>query len=120
MIEQQLYSTLSSDVDLSAVVGTKIFPVVIPQNTQLPAISYQVISADLSNNLAFENPNITFKRIQVNGWAKTYAGCKDLEVKIKDALHNGSIKAKVESIRDDVDSELQEYGIIMDIIVQNK
>lgn len=40
-IGKAIYSILSSNVTVSGYVGTKIFPVIIPAETQLPTIIYE-------------------------------------------------------------------------------
>ena len=42
MIEQGLYSLLSADATISAMVGDRISPVLLPEGSPMPAMTYQV------------------------------------------------------------------------------
>ena len=44
MLEEALYTYLTSQTALTALVATRIYPEVIPQNSALPAIAYQRVS----------------------------------------------------------------------------
>lgn len=44
-IEEALFSILTNDSALSALIGTRVYPNIFPQGVTLPAISYQRISS---------------------------------------------------------------------------
>lgn len=77
MLEQRLYAHLSADADVSALVGSRIYPLVMPQGAALPAIVYQRISGVPANH-AGRVPSLESARVQVNCYAKTYGVAKDL------------------------------------------
>ena len=45
MIEEDLYTYLTSDPTVSGYVSTRIYPVKMPQNVTYPAITYQLIGS---------------------------------------------------------------------------
>jgi hypothetical protein len=71
-IESSLYTALSGNASLAALVGTRIKPDVLPQGTTLPAVVYQRISTP--RNQAFGSAQtvvISRPRFQFSCWALT-------------------------------------------------
>jgi len=67
-----LYNILSSNSALTAVVGSRINPLRIPETSALPAIAYQVVSN--RGNMTKSGPSHSdFTRVQVMIVATTYA-----------------------------------------------
>lgn len=120
MIETRLYNTLKNDTDITDLVDDRIFPIVIPEKTDYPCISYQSISDRDITTMNNDLPTLNFKRLQINIWSKSYLECKDLESKVRNAIYLGEIKGRVESSRDEEDSKLKIFGISFDIIANNK
>jgi len=120
MIENRLYNTLSNDTDITDLVGTRIFPVAIPEKTDYPCISYQTISNTDTTTMNNDLPTLNFKRLQVNVWSDKYSEVKTLELLVRNAIYTGEIKGRVEAIRDNNDSELKIFGINIDISANNK
>jgi len=88
-IETDFYSTLSGDGGVSALVGTKIHPHIVPEGTALPYITYSMVVGTPFNKLAGRT-GLEKKRIQVNCWASTYAAAKALAEAVKTALDSTS------------------------------
>lgn len=63
----------------------RIYPMLLPPNPTLPAITYRGISKVTAYN--FEDPDMVQCRIQVDAWATTYAAVKALGKAIRDAFH---------------------------------
>ena len=85
-LEAGLYSLLSNDAGVSALVSARIYPAVVPQDIDLPAIAYQLIGAP-DRYYAHSGPvGLARKRIQITSVAETYAAAKGLAVAIRDAL----------------------------------
>ena len=80
-----LYSHLTSDSDVSAIVSTRIYPNVIPQDVDLPALAFQEISRP--GAMAHDGPyGIVFPRFQITAQADTYDEVDDLINKVRIAL----------------------------------
>lgn len=125
MIEQKVYDLLRNDTQITALVGTRIYPMILPLKVTYPCISFQTISDRGITTLNNDLPTLNYKRIQVNIWSKTYGNCKVLEERIKTVVYtqnsNGDIvMGKVESIRDTNDSELHVFGTSLDLLLNNK
>ncbi|MCK9600682.1 MAG: DUF3168 domain-containing protein [Sphaerochaeta sp.] len=95
-IEQALYSYLSGYSGLTAIVGYRIYPVIRPKDSSLPAVVFQKISDSPFHTLE-KDPSFTRSRFQFTGWAKDidggasgYAQCKDIAAQLKAALRDYS------------------------------
>ena len=87
MPETRLTARLKAAAGVTALVGTKTFPVMAPDKTELPYITYQTIS-DQSINHATGATEGNRDRIQVDCWGATYAAAKALAEAVKEALKN--------------------------------
>lgn len=72
---------------VTAVVGVRIYPVVLPQNQPLPAITFEVISATRLGAIdAYAPTHLTHSRVQVNLLAADYPAVLVLLEAVKAAL----------------------------------
>jgi hypothetical protein len=84
-IGEALYSKLTGDGDVSALVGTRIYPNVIPQDADLPALAFQQISRP--GDMAHDGPyGVVFPRFQITAQANTYDEVADLINKVRIAI----------------------------------
>lgn len=78
MIESDLVAHLKSDVTLTNLVGTRIYPLVAPQNVVKPYITYQVVGGKgkqcLQGGIYQKD-----KRFQIDCWSLTYSNIKAIE-----------------------------------------
>lgn len=76
---------LNAWTDLTALVGTRIYPMQVPQGAVLPAVTYQRISTiraqDLRGSTGLADP-----RIQVDSWAESYTTAKAVAQEVRRAL----------------------------------
>lgn len=119
-IEQKLYTSLTTNSDITNLTSLRIYPVAIPESTDFPCISYQVISNRHISDLNHSKPTLEFKRIQLNIWSENYEEVKTLEEYSLEAIYNGDIKGHIENSRDLVDKELKLFGVSLDLIASNK
>lgn len=84
-IEQAIYSIVSGDADISAVVSTRIYPNVAPQSAALPYITYQKISA-YHDQATTNSTGLANGVFQINCWSDDYDELKDLTEKVRLAL----------------------------------
>lgn len=85
-LETALYSRLSAYAGLNALVGARIYPMMLPQAPTFPAVTYfrvstvptQVFSAPASDQLRV--------RMQVSAWAMSYDGAHAVADQIVAAL----------------------------------
>lgn len=85
MIELDFINFLKSDTDLTALIGTRLFPHVIPQGQAAPALVYYCRKYP---RLGFGNSNnITDVQFQLDVYSKSYAEIKDVESLLITKLH---------------------------------
>lgn len=75
-VEEALFYQLSNDSDVTDVVGTRIFPNVIPQDATLPAVAYQRVSGP--RLLAHDGPTgYATGRFQLTCTGSSYSSVKE-------------------------------------------
>lgn len=84
-IEEALRAILTANAGVTAIVSTRVYPVVIPQAATLPAVAYQRISATREHNLGGPG-GLTRVRFQLTMAAATYAAMKALANAVRVAL----------------------------------
>ena len=118
MIEQLLYSLLSSTSSITAITGQRIYPLVLPTDPTLPAIEYSFIAGTSS-------PTLTTKgykryRVEINCWGKTYSDAVALRSAVKDALDgysDGNMSILLISPRDFFDNALLQYRAMAEFYI---
>jgi hypothetical protein len=80
VIEDAIQALLTGDAGVSALIGTRCYPVIIPDQEQDPTVSlavYQVIS-DLPTYTLADGVAVMTARIQFTAWAQTAKAAKQL------------------------------------------
>ena len=86
MIEEDLYTYLTSDPTISGYVSTRIYPVKMPQNVTYPAITYQLIGS--TRTLTQDGAvSLVEGRYQIDSWGTSYSTVKNIAIGVKVALH---------------------------------
>lgn len=83
-LEEAVYAILTEDAAVGALVGTRVYPQVIPQDVALPAVAYSRISTRRVKKR--ERRELARARVQVNAEASSYAGAKTLAAAVVGAL----------------------------------
>jgi len=84
-IEDGLYWVLTNNIAVAALVGIRMYPIELPQNPTLPAITYQVITP--STGIAHDGlTGVGDSRYQFNGIDDNYDVVIDLMNKVRKAL----------------------------------
>lgn len=77
MIEQKLFSILSAPFSsISALCATRIYPLVLPNDVQLPAIHYSFIAS--SSKATQDSRGSQRYRVEVNCWGNSYSDAATL------------------------------------------
>jgi hypothetical protein len=119
-LETKIFTILTTDPAVSAVIASRCFPVVLPQNVTLPAVSYQRISGGQENSLKGSS-NLENPRIQVDVWGTTYSAVKDLAAKVMAAMRAAStFKALVISDQDLFEDETETYRVSIDFSIWHR
>ena len=121
-IDVLLYSALANNSGVSALVGTRIYPLILPKNKPTyPAITYQRISNTATNG----STALRESRWQVNCWGATYTAAHGLAVAAKAALEEHKDTNQTPGIKqsyvvneiDDYDDQTKVYRVIVDVIL---
>ena len=84
-LEEAVYSRLSGNVAVAAIVSTRIYPQKIPQEATLPAIAYARVSARRVKAHAAPT-GLARARMQVTCVATSYSAVKALAAAVRKAL----------------------------------
>jgi len=110
-IGKSIYYILVNDTDVSALVGTRIFPNVAPQTTTLPFIIYDVTG--VSPNDTKEGPStLDTNDVMISCYSETYSEASDLAQKIRVAMDR--INEGVYNDETIQSSQFQSYNDIFD------
>lgn len=108
-VETEIRARLAADGTVSGLVGTRIYPLRLPQAPTYPAISYRRVSGvrlhDLDGTSGRGMP-----RIEIDSWADTYVGVQALAAAIRQSLDgfNGTLTTIKAVIKLDNELDLSE------------
>ena len=89
MIEETIFTRLSTFAGLAALVSTRIYPVIMPQGAVKPAITYQLISSTRESCMV-KDDGIVRARFQITAWGETFTGVKAVIEQVRQALQRWS------------------------------
>lgn len=95
-MEADLYSAMANDATVGGLVGgtgssARVYPMILPQGSVLPAVTYQVIDKPRIDTASLSGHNARVRaRVQVDCWAGTYAQVKSLADATRNALLTAS------------------------------
>jgi hypothetical protein len=84
MIEAGLYSLLTANAGLTALVGNRIYPVLVPEPPTYPCLSYQVVASH--STYTFEGKQLGSKLFQFDAWGTSFSDCKNILNALRNAL----------------------------------
>ena len=85
MIESDVRAYLLTDPDITALIGTRIYPERFPQDSEMPTITYQRIFG--TEGIDHQGPSgLGRARLQFDCWASTYGGAAGLCDEVRKAL----------------------------------
>lgn len=122
MLEIKLYTALSGSTKITVLssVSTRIYPLIVPQESAMPAITYARISGGQQNDL-FGYSNLENPRIQIDCWAKTYKEVKTIAENVHAVLYaDTTFKAILVSDMDFYESDVELYRESMDFKIWNR
>lgn len=85
-IEDFIHHRLSTDADIAAVVGSRVYRVKMPDNPTLPALTFQTLTGTADETT--DGPSgLLMPVIGIDCWATTAGAAQALAVLVKAALH---------------------------------
>lgn len=107
-------AALTSSAAVSAIVGTRISPVMRAQGETLPCVVLTQISTVPQNQL-YGAPTLDANRVQLDAYATTYAGAVALASACRTALEAAGLV--MENQTDWFEPDVTEYRITQDFLV---
>lgn len=124
MIQQALFTILSAHPGLSALVGSRIYPLILPQNPAYPALTYQRVSGPREQS--HDGPSgLARPRFQVSCWHPDFDQAKAAAEQVRLALagYRGIVGGleiegiQVENELDLYDPDAKVYRVILDFVI---
>lgn len=121
--EEDLFQYLSNYEDLTSLVGTRIYPLTVSANTELPYVVYQKISS-ASHISHSGSSNLATSRYQFSCVAETYKEAKNIAEQLTTIFHGKTIlfsdynlySGQKVNESDDYSEESDLYTVICDFI----
>jgi hypothetical protein len=128
VIEVGLRTLLITDAQIAAILGTRVYPLILPQGPTLPAATYFKVSGEdqISNS---GSQDYGWARYQIDAWATTFTAAQTLADLIRSRLHgfNGAVTSGSDSwsfqgifamtVRDFYESDPKQYRVSRDFMV---
>lgn len=122
-VEETLYTRLSTFAGLMALIGTRIYPVIMPQGSVKPAVIYQMISG-IREAAMGSDPGMVKARYQFTAWATTNLSARNVIKQIRLALERYSTTdlddCFIETEYDVYDEGAYLHGRGLDVIVHHR
>ena len=128
MIGKLIYNRLSTDGDILAYVGTKIYPDIVPQNVQYPFVVYTIVNS-LPVDFKDGQSNLEEITLQVDVYTQNYDDTQILSNLIRNRLDRfvGTVEGvEVQTIKyvssdsQVFNAELSVYWMSIDFMVNMK
>lgn len=108
MIAPGIRLALLADGPVAALVTDRVYFVKLPQKPTYPAITLELISGDPHNCLN-SLPALTWSRVRVNCWAKTYEAAYGLATAVETALNGQQISVTGLEVRSVVADGMRDF-----------
>lgn len=86
-IEEAIYSYLKDNAGLAALVSDRIYPLTMPQNCTMPAVTYRKVSGPRIHTMGTD-PGLAYPRFQFSCWGSSYSSAKNVAKKVQAALQD--------------------------------
>lgn len=92
LLHEALYKQLTTATLTTKLGSTAIYPIMIPQGVDLPAVTYQEISESPVHAMGAD-PALMFPRFEISSWSSSYKQVKIIADSVKSVLRDfGSTK----------------------------
>ena len=119
--EGAIRAAILASAPVAAMVGTRVYPMMLPQGPTLPAIVYQRIST--VPDMLVEGPGFAPIRMQLSMWATTFDGARTLADAVVTALHGyhgGELRlSRLINLLDDYEPDTKLFRVIADFRVHH-
>lgn len=103
ILEEGLHAHLIANAPLAASVGTRIYPMRLPEQFTAPAVTYQRILTNRPHSHDETTSGVANPRLQIDVWSFDYLSAKNTNTLVKNALKGfkGAFTVGAENIRID-------------------
>jgi hypothetical protein len=123
MIETAFHSLILADSRFTDLAGTRLYPTILPDDPQLPAVTYQRITT--VRTYSTTGPvSLNRVRLQFDIWASTYSQTKQLQAALLTILEDYSLYSdtsidsiRLDTVTDGYEHDARLYRVSMDFIV---
>ena len=120
-VEHSIVQFLMAETKVADLVGNRVFPVKLPDQTELPAITYARISSVRQRSHSGKS-NLTGSRYQFSIWAKTQRACaevRDAFIEKIDCAQTGDILAFHENDNEMYSPAVDAYHMPVDVMINH-
>ena len=126
-IEEGFVIYLNGHAGLSALISTRLFPLILPEGVTMPAATYQRISGPRMRSHSGPS-GVSMPRYQFNCWGDTYKQAKEVADQVRIALESfsgtmGTVPVHagfVEDDRDFYDEDVKQFFTAVDVILRHE
>jgi len=97
-VGKAIFSILTTDAEVSAIVGAKVYPRTAPQGVVIPYVVYSIISVTPTDTKDRPSP-VDAIRVQIDCYTRTYLGGETLHGAVRDAIDAYEIGATVAGVK---------------------
>lgn len=119
--EGAIWSAILASAPVTALVGTRVYPMMLPQGPTFPAVVYQRIST--VPDMLVDGPGFAPIRMQLSMWATTFGGARTLADAVVTALHGyhgGELRlSRLINLLDDYEPDTKLFRVIADFRVHH-
>jgi len=114
MIQADVFRIMSQSPAVSAIVGSRIYPVNLPQGAQVPAIVYTIEAIDplvtLNGEVGIDNGSI-----EIICWSKDYSQSHAMAAAVREAFGGSGTFITTTGMQDFQDEDTRNFGVVMNM-----
>lgn len=126
-IEVAIFSRLTNDTPVSDLVAARVYPVILPQNKEMPAITYEKVSGERVHAMGSDT-GIARPRFRFHCWGDTFDDALGLSTVTRQALQRWRgtesgvevLSTFIESEDHTYDQEPKTYRVIFDVFISHR
>jgi len=123
-----IYDVLKNDVDVAALVSTRIHPVYAPQESAYPLVTFSIPKGTRFLETKDGASTLDFVPLSVDCFSETYDECADLAEKVRVALdrYTGTVATitvdniVIDEFENDFDEDINKYWNTLDFTIAVK
>lgn len=115
-IEQAVAAALTASAEVTALVSDRVYPLKLPQEATLPAVTYQ--RTDSSPDYTLHGYGSESVTLTLNSFGPTYGEAKELAIAVRGVMTTAPFKAMVRKEADLTDENIEYPCVSTEYLVQ--